>query len=577
MGSSLLTSSPVVASVKVRPTPAASGNVAIVGAGPGGLGTAMLLAAKGIKVTIYEAASVVGGRTSRLSLPLDGASAGACENFHFDQGPTFFLMPYVLDEIFAAGGRRLCDYVKLTRLDPMYRLVMGRTGQTPITIDCTQNVEAMCRQISDRINPADGPAFAGFIAENRKKLSAFEPILRKPFASVLDLLDPKLMAALPRLGAGTSVYGDLSKRFTSEYTKLITSFQSKYLGMSPMKCPSLFTILPFIEYEYGVWHPEGGCNALMAAMAKACAEMGVDIRYNSPVERLTFAGKTANGVVVGGKRLAHNHVVINADASWAIKNLIPAELRTGIPGLPTAIGGGGWTDKRLDGMGYSCSTFMLYLGLEGQVSMPHHTIYISERYKDNLADISDRGVLSTDPSLYVCNSAATDSTMAPAGHTALYVLVPTPNMRDGKINWPAATAKLREQALDRVSTLADADVRSMIRSEKVFTPQTWQQQNINFGATFNLAHNLTQMLMLRPQHELAGMHNVWMAGGGTHPGSGLPVIFLSCQIAASKILQRMGVTEANSSFASTPVSLGGSAARPAFAFTRPKTKVAAGV
>ncbi len=537
----------------------------------------MLLAAKGVKVTIYESAPVIGGRTSRLSLLAENAPEGSFESYHFDQGPTFFLMPYVLDEIFAASGRRLCDYVKLTRLDPMYRLVMGRAGQLPITIDCTQNVEVMCRQISERINPADGAAFAGFIAENRKKLSAFEPILRKPFASVLDLLDPKLLAALPRLGAGTSVYGDLSKRFTSEYTKLITSFQSKYLGMSPMKCPSLFTILPFIEYEYGVWHPEGGCNALMAAMAKACGEMGVDIRCDSPVERLTLSGKTADGVVVGGKRLAHEHVVINADASWAIKNLIPAEMRTGVPGLPTAIGGGGWTDKRLDKMGYSCSTFMLYLGLAGQVSMPHHTIYISERYQDNLADISDRGVLSTDPSIYICNTAATDSTMAPAGHTAMYVLVPTPNMRDGKVDWPTATATLREQALDRISSLANADVRKMIRAERIYTPLTWQQQNINFGATFNLAHNLTQMLMLRPQHELAGMHNVWMAGGGTHPGSGLPVIFLSCQIAASKILQRMGAAGADCSFATTPVSLGTGSHRSAVAFHRQNTKVAAGV
>jgi phytoene desaturase len=304
--------------------------------------------------------------------------------------------------------------------------------------------------------------------------------------------------------------------------------------------------------------------------------MGVDIRCDSPVERLTFSGKTADGVVVGGKRFAHEHVVVNADASWAIKNLIPAELRTGVPGLPTAIGGGGWTDKRLDGMGYSCSTFMLYLGLAGQVSMPHHTIYISERYKDNLSDISDRGVLSTDPSIYVCNTAATDSTMAPAGHTALYVLVPTPNMRDGKVDWAAATAKLREQALDRVSTLANADVRKMIRAERVYTPVTWQEQNINFGATFNLAHNLTQMLMLRPQHELAGMHNVWMAGGGTHPGSGLPVIFLSCQIAAGKILQRMGAAGADCTFSSTPVAMGGGLRQAEVAFPR-RGKVAAGV
>jgi len=504
------------------------GDVAIIGAGPGGLATAMLLAAKGIKVTVYEAAPAIGGRTTRLSLD-DGD-----DRYTFDTGPTFFLMPYVLDEIFAACGRRLMDYVNLTRLDPMYRLVMGRQGQSPITINCTQDVQAMSAQISREIDPHDGPAFAAFIADNRRKLTAFEPVLRKPFRSFLDLLDPKLLAALPHLGPTRSVYGDLTRRFKSEYTKLITSFQSKYLGMSPMKCPSLFTILPFIEYEYGVWHPQGGCNALMAGMARVCDELGVEIRCSEPVERIGFAGRRAESVTTSRGTFRHDHIVINADASYAIKNLIPASLRTGLFG---------WSDRKLDSMGYSCSTYMLYLGLNGKLNLPHHTIYISERYQQNLADISDNGVLSHDPSVYACNTAATDHTMAPDGKSALYVLVPTPNMRDGKIDWATQGPALRQQALARISTLAGRDIAPMIRAERIYTPETWRGMNINFGATFNLAHNLTQMLMLRPQHELAGVEHVWLAGGGTHPGSGLPVIFLSAQIAASKLAQRLGIAD----------------------------------
>jgi len=512
---------------KPKSSSAAAGrSVAIVGAGPGGLGTAMLLAAKNIDVTVYEAAPTVGGRTTRLSL----ASASG-DQYHFDTGPTFFLMPYVLDEIFAATGRRLGDYVKLTQLDPMYRLVMGRAGQSPLTIDCTQNIPEMCRRIEQQIDPRDGKPFAKFISDNRQKLTAFEPVLRKPFRTVADLFDPKLIAALPYLGPTRSVYQDLSARFHSEYTKLITSFQSKYLGMSPMNCPSLFTILPFIEYEYGIWHPQGGCNRLMTAMADVCREMGVKIKLGQPVERITFSGRRATGVVVDSMVQPHEHVVLNADASWAIKNLIPADLRRG----PMA-----WSDKKLDGMGYSCSTFMLYAGLSDKVDLPHHTIYISEKYKDNLADISSRGVLSHDPSMYFCNATVTDDSIAPAGHSAIYGLLPAPNVRDGKINWPAETAGLRKAMLGKLADLCGRDVEREITTERVFTPETWQGRNINFGATFNLAHNLTQMLMLRPQHELAGVENVWLAGGGTHPGSGLPVIFLSCQIAAGRIAARLG-------------------------------------
>jgi phytoene desaturase len=500
---------------------AARESVAVVGAGPGGLGLAMLLAGRGVPVTVYEAAAEVGGRTG--SIQRDG--------YTFDKGPTFFLMPYVLDEIFAATGRRLSDYVELTRLDPMYRLEMGRENGAALRLDCTQDIAEMGRRIG-AIDERDGANFAAFIANNRTKLRVFEPILRKPIRTLTDLIDPKMVAALPHLHPTKSVNAYLKGYFRNPFVQMAVSFQSKYLGMSPYNCPSLFSILPFIEYEYGIWHVRGGLNSLTKAMARACTEMGVEIRCGEPVERITFSGKRADGVVVGGQRRTHGHVALNADAAWAIKNLIPSELRRGL---------GSWSDKRLDGMNYSCSTYMLYLGVDRPVELPHHTIYISRDYKGNLADISQRGVLSSDPSLYVCNPARLDPSMAPAGHSALYVLVPVANLKDGKIDWARQKADLRGQALARVSQLAGFDVTRHIRTEVEYTPEDWRSQNIHFGATFNLAHGLNQMLHLRPQHELAGVENVWTVGGGTHPGSGLPVIFLSSQIAAGKLAERLGV------------------------------------
>lgn len=497
-------------------------SVGVVGAGPGGLAAAMLLAASGAKVEIYEAMERIGGRTGRISLG----------DYHFDRGPTFFLMPYVLDEIFAATGRRLIDYCDLTRLDPMYRLVMGRKNESDLTIDCTQDLDAMAARLS-AIDPRDGAAFERFIRDNRKKLAAFEPVLRKPWQRLTDLIDTDLLRAGPLLSPTKSVHDWLGGYFKSPYSKLAMSFQSKYLGMSPYSCPSLFSILPFIEYEYGIWHPRGGCNALMTAMAEACVEMGVKIHTAAPVKQLLFDGNRAHGVVAGGQEHRHDHVLINADASWAMQNLIPARLRRT------------WSDPKLQSMGYSCSTYMLYLGVSGTVKLPHHTIYISERYEENIREIAESLRLSSDPSMYVCNPSAIDPTLAPAGDSSLYVLVPVPNNKSA-IDWSdtsaaGAAAVTRERALDRLSTLIGGDVRARIKAEMRLTPGDWQGQNIAFGATFNLAHNLMQMLCFRPQHELPDVENVWLVGGGTHPGSGLPVIFLSSQITAKLLCDRMGL------------------------------------
>ncbi len=508
------------ASAPIKPQRTAS--IAIVGAGPGGLSTAVLLAGRGLDVTVYEAQPEIGGRTSRITLSDQG------ESFHFDRGPTFFLMPYVLEEIFSAAGRRLTDEVELTRLDPMYRLLVGRAGESPIQLDCTQDVPEMARRLS-MLDPGDGPAFERFIADNRTKLRLMEPILRAPIRGVADLMNAGTIRFLPHLHPFTSVHGLLSKYFRHPATRLAVSFQSKYLGMSPYECPSLFTILPLIEYEYGVWHPRGGCNAIMHAMARVATDLGVRIETAAPVEKIEFEGRRARGVVVNGELRRHDHVVVNADAAWALKNLIPEPLR------------GADTDASLDAKRYSCSTFMMYLGLDGPVGLPHHTIYISEKYKENLDNISTNGRLSEDPSVYVCNPCVTDPSLAPRGASALYVLMPTPNTRCG-IDWSDALPRLESDTVAQLERrFGIVDLRRRVRVKKVFTPREWQGLNINFGATFNLAHNLGQMLHKRPPHRLATVDGVWLVGGGTHPGSGLPVIFLSSQITARLLCEELGL------------------------------------
>ena len=494
--------------------------IGIVGAGPGGLASAMILAHAGAEVVIHEAQPEVGGRTRSLEIG----------PYRFDTGPTFFMMPWVLEEIFSRCGLRLSDHAELHRLDPMYRLLIGRGDQEPLQIDATQDVDRMS-QILDSIEPGDGPAFRRFMTDNRRKLELMTPILRKPIRSLLDLVTIDAMKVGPSLKPWQSVHGNLSSYFKNEHVRLALSFQSKYLGMSPFDCPGLFSILPFIEYEYGIWHPRGGCNALVRAMADAFEGLGGRIELSDPVEGIDFDGRRARGLRTRSGTHGYDEVVINADATWAMKNLIPAGLRKK------------WSDQKIESKRYSCSTFMLYLGLEGDVDLPHHTIYTSKRYQENLVDIG-AGRLSDDASTYVHNPSRLDPSMAPEGHSSLYVLIPTSNLGNGDIDWEAAAPEYREAALDRLETVFGiTNIRSRIRAEKMVTPLDWQAERINLGATFNLAHGLDQMLHRRPQHRLEDVDGVWMVGGGTHPGSGLPVIFLSSQITADLLCQEHGLRE----------------------------------
>ncbi len=492
--------------------------VVIIGAGPGGLATAMLLAKSGVHVTVVEKRESVGGRTSTLEQ----------DDFRFDVGPTFFLYPKVLREIFAACGYDFDAEVQLERLDPQYRLVFGGGGE----LLATPNVEQMERAIA-AISPEDASRFRSFLSRNREKLESVVPILQRPFESWRDLLRPDVLKSLSLLAPWRSLHNDLESHFTDDRIRLGFTFQSKYLGMSPFRCPSLFSILSFLEYEHGVFHPIGGCGALTQAMAKIASEMGVEILLGESVEQVIVDGKKAVGIKTAARTLRADAVVVNAGFAEAMRKTVPNHLRKK------------WTDQQIASKEYSCSTFMMYLGIEGRYDdVSHHTIYLAKDYKTNLRDIEEHHRLSADPSFYVQNACVTDPSLAPSGHSTLYVLLPVTHASTN-VDWAVETRRFRRLALDQLPKIGIHDLEQRIRTEKIMTPSGWAEGfGLYKGATFSMAHSLDQMLHRRPQNRSEDLERMYLVGGGTHPGSGLPIIFESARISSRLLLQDLGIKPA---------------------------------
>ena len=493
----------------------------VIGAGPGGLAAAMLVKAsggEGVEVTLLERLDRVGGRCSTLRADTEHGE------FRFDLGPTFFLYPEVLEEVFTACGRSLREEVELIRLDPQYRLVFEGVGK----IDASPDLERTAAEVA-RIAPDDAANLERFIADNRLKFEAFKPILQRPWLRRRDLVDPMLARMLPLVRPWASVDGDLRRYFKDDYIRLAFSFQSKYLGMSPFQCPSLFTILSYLEYDFGVFHPRGGCGAVSEAMARVASELGVDVRLDEEVTRVEVddAGRARKILTDRGEYKA-DAVVINADFADAMTRLIPNRRR--------------WHDRKIDRSRYSCSTFMMYLGVEGSFEdVSHHTIFLARDYARNLDEIERQHILSDEPSCYVCNPGVTDETMAPAGMSGLYVLAPVTHCH-ANVDWAHQKEIFRERLLHQLPKLGYEGVRERIRYEKVYTPVDWRDEmRVYRGATFNLAHTLGQMLCFRPHNRYEDVEGVYLVGGGTHPGSGLPVIYESARISAKLLLEDLGL------------------------------------
>ena len=223
-------------------------------------------------------------------------------------------------------------------------------------------------------------------------------------------------------------------------------------------------------------------------------------------------------------------LIVNADFAGAMRALVPDRLRNR------------WRDARIERKKMSCSTFMMYLGLEGTYpELAHHTIFLSREYREHLDTIDRDHTLPAQPSLYVHNPSLRDPTLAPPGMSSLYVLVPLTH-RHPNVDWSRERSAFRRVVLERLREVGLGDVESRIRTERIMTPADWEHgHGLYKGATFSLAHSLDQMLSLRPHNRFEDLEGVYLVGGGTHPGSGLPVIYQSAKISSRLLAEDLGV------------------------------------
>ncbi len=491
-----------------------SKHIVVIGAGPGGMATAMRLASQGHRVDIFEAEGQPGGRMRGFE----------CGEYAFDTGPTILQVPRVYEELFAETGLRLADYIHLKRLEPNTRLRFW----DDTVLDLTSDMAAFKAQLA-RLRPDLPDAFERWYIEHiGKNAAGYQPYLGTPVRSPLGYLRPaELLAALP-FRPWESLYDHYWRFFQDERLVYGLSYPAKYLGMHPSVCSSIFSLIAFLEFADGIWHPEGGFRALARALAQALTDLGGHIHLKCPVRQVWIEDGRARGVdLENGERVQADAVLINADFGYAMRHLLPESAR------------GRYTDKKLGQMRFSCSTFMLYLGVNRRYEgRPHHQLYLSEHIRRREPPwIDDSALDETDPSFYVCNPTLIDSGNAPAGHSTLFVLVPIPNTAHG-VNWADRQQPYRDLILDRLPLLGFDHVREHIVVEECYTADTWRDEfRAHLGAVFNLIHSWDQLGPLRPHIRDEQTKALYRVGGAVHPGSGLLTILEAARSTAFFITQ----------------------------------------
>ena len=484
--------------------------VTVIGAGIGGLSAAIRLAVAGESVIVLEKEPDTGGKMSQVEQ----------DGFRWDTGPSVITMRDVLEELFACAGRKLEDYLDLVRVDPVTRY-FWRDGTV---LDARADVADMARQIG-RIEPRDVEGYLEFLAYAARLYRLTGPAFiygPPPGLHTIGSVSPR--EAL-RIDPWSTMDRAIRRHVRSPHLRQFLGRFATYVGASPFLTPATLNVIAHVEMTGGVWYPRGGIYAIAAALTRLAEELGVEVRRNTPVERILIQGGRASGVeLADGTQVPSRAVVANTDVTATYTKLLP--------------GNGALAERRqrLTRAPVSCSGFVMLLGIDGKHDeLCHHNIFFSGDYRREFDEIFDSGRPPSEPTVYVAVTAKNDPDHAPAGCENWFVLVNAPAL-DERWNWKARGEAYAEVVLD---TLAGhgLDVRERIRTRMILTPEDLQQRTGAWrGALYGTSSNRMLDAFRRPHNRCPDIAGLYFAGGTAHPGGGVPMVTLSGKQAAQMLL-----------------------------------------
>jgi phytoene desaturase len=492
-------------------------HIAVIGSGFGGLAAGIRLQAQGFQVTIFEKNERVGGHAYQLKT----------KGYTFDMGPSLITAPNIIRSLFEVAGRRVEDYMDLTYLDPFYRIYF----HDKTYIDYNGDSEKMKAELA-KFNKDDAANYDAFMeaAKGLYKAVIEDGLGSTPFMQLKTFLS--FVPQALKLNALYPAYSFTKKYFKDFRSRFAFSFHPLFIGASPFSAPAIYLMIPYLEKFGGVWFSKGGMYSFIQALENVFVELGGTIRLSSPVEEIVVEQGRATAVRVGGERIAVDAVVSNADFAHTYSTLIKREHRKK------------WTDAAVHRMDYSMSAFLMYLGTKKHYpELLHHTLILSERYRELVRDIFTNKVLPDDFSMYLHVPSRTDPAMAPEGCESMYVLIPVTNLASG-LKWE----DIKQEYADRVLKFLEEDfgmkdLRANLDVCELFTPEDFKRnRNSHLGSAWGLVPKLTQTAYLRPHNRSEDIPNLYLVGTNTHPGAGVPGVLLTAETTEKVILEDFQMT-----------------------------------
>lgn len=486
-----------------------SKSVVIIGAGIGGLTTAIRLAYGGYQVTIVEKNPQVGGKMYEHQ----------ANGFRWDTGPSVITMRHVFEELFRHVGRNLNDYLTLLPVEPLTRYFYP----DGTIFNASRDWTIMAKEIA-KLEERDVEGYMRYLA--------YAAQIHRITGPVFIYDKPPTPASFAKVPVQDWLKADPFRNMNQAIKSFVKSDKMRqllgrfatYVGGSPYLAPATLNVIAHVELTGGVWYPKDGIYSIAQALERLALELGVTIKTNCTVCKIKIENQAVKSVIIeNGEIIPADAIVSNVDVTTTATNLLTENIPTN-------------KIKKMQSADLSCSGFVMMLGVEGTYpQLAHHNIFFSSDYEQEFKQIFGNEIMPDDPTIYLCITSKTDKNHAPDGYENWFILVNAPAQSD-KFDWGVHLQAYRDKILDILANQYDLDIRDKIKVEKHLTPHDLQNLSGGWrGALYGPSPNDRFSAFKRPHNRSKTFKGLYYVGGTTHPGGGVPMVMLSGKVTAEMI------------------------------------------
>ena len=497
-----------------------SHRVTVIGAGLGGISAAISLKAAGYDVEVFEKNSQIGGKLNVMEK----------DGFTFDLGPSIFTLPQFFQDLFERAGKKMEDYVQLDAVTPHWRNLF----ENKPTIDLYQEEDLMRREL-DKL-PGDPEAhwreFKAFLTYGREQ---YDIVNDGYFDKGLDNLWEFISYYKLKLLGGKIDYKNtmsesIHQRLSDPQLRMIFEYFIKYVGSSAMDSPGYMNLMPMIQFDYGLWYVRGGMYNLAKGLGKLMEEMGIPIHLNADVEAIEKSGKQVTGIrMTDGTVHPSDIIVSNMEVIPAYKKLLNEPISF---------------TRKLEKFAPACSGIVLHIGTDKPFpQLAHHNFFYSEDQHKHFDTVFHKKQLPQDPTLYVVAPTRTDPSKAPEGCDNIKILPHIPPLEEGSGITHEDYVALKDRCIDKMERCGLTGLRESIVVEDLLTPVDIERMyRSNRGSIYGVVTDWKLNYGFKAPKTSTRYKNLYFTGGSTNPGGGMPMVVLSGQQCADRIIKRHPVS-----------------------------------